>query len=354
MVKITKEKNFIYIETEKGIYTLDLNKGTLYRGNRRLKTTASVGKYYSTLEQNEFYNTYPETAMYIKSLLGTQYYISGVVGTICAINVIEQIMNNCGKRIGITPYDCFSITKDKSTLSAFTKWLQSPNTTTENGINEFISFLRTKEWREICKRKYNCIYDDLSRELKYYIEHTADEIPTERKDFFIWCDRVLHMFPLISTNAVRKYCDMCDVFEKPYNKVHNFLCEYYNTQIEYQAKQDELTNEKIKANQLKAKEKYFFEDDEYITLFPTTIAEVNTEGDRQHNCLRSYIDDIVNNTSVIVFVRKKNDISKNFITCEIRRGRMWQFLLERNVRVYSDHPVYNFYKKYEKYVDERN
>jgi hypothetical protein len=69
-----------------------------------------------------------------------------------------------------------------------------------------------------------------------------------------------------------------------------------------------------------------FEWEEYTVVLPTKPQDIITEGQRQRNCVGGYTERVINGREHIVFIRKKNDVDKNYITCEIYdNGKIGQF-----------------------------
>lgn len=74
------------------------------------------------------------------------------------------------------------------------------------------------------------------------------------------------------------------------------------------------------------KKEYTYEGEEYVVIAPTTIKDIIFEAQHQHNCLISYIPQIVNGRTSIIFMREKSQMGKSFITVEVRHGRIMQAL----------------------------
>jgi hypothetical protein len=97
---------------------------------------------------------------------------------------------------------------------------------------------------------------------------------------------------------------------------HDNMTNLYNAKKEIgqygQEKQE-------KFNQIKQKwDKYLYSEDEFSIIYPETISDIATEGYKLHHCVKSYINDVINERTNILFIRRTNDLSKPFYTLEIK------------------------------------
>lgn len=93
-----------------------------------------------------------------------------------------------------------------------------------------------------------------------------------------------------------------------------------------------------------------FEDDSFVVVLPTCENDFVEEGNNQHNCVGrfGYYEKMVNGYSSVVFIRRKDEPNKSFITCEVdNEGNILQFLGKANH--YVDNPLaLDFKSKYQK------
>lgn len=101
---------------------------------------------------------------------------------------------------------------------------------------------------------------------------------------------------------------------------------------DYVAWKNNVLNERLAAAQEPMKDKLSFEKDNFIVIVPTTSDEFVQEANAQNNCVNSwYKERVANKETHIVFVRKKSNPSKSYITCEVsNNGYIKQFLLANN------------------------
>lgn len=351
---IVKDKNFIYLSDGKFKYVLDLNEKTLHKVGmkRELKTTQTLGKNLSSTLSGDFVTAYPQTCKVIRDGLVWIFRIDCWANTIQKINIFEQIFKQCNKDYSEVSlggnYYIDRILQDKKALSYFTKKIQE-QTKLEHNVLRLI-------WNEYVRipyvdllEKYNTSYDELSSQVRNYIDN---KYPIEQMDFILYCDKVLHAFEFLGYGAIDRYLDQCKYLDKKPVKTHSLITEMHKTKVEWDIKKDAIADKKVFEHQTKNKSKIFFENDKYITVIPTSVEEIKTEAKRQNNCLASYIGDVAEGNTTIVFVRDKTNVEKNLVTCEIRDGRMRQYLLQNNRTVFADRDpdLYAFRMAYVNYL----
>lgn len=110
-------------------------------------------------------------------------------------------------------------------------------------------------------------------------------------------------------------------------------------------------NERLAAAQEPKKEWLSFEDDNFIVIVPITSDEFVQEANAQNNCVNSwYKERVANKETHVVFVRKKSNPSKSYITCEVSNdGYIRQFLLVNNKQC-DGAPEVNFCRAYQNHL----
>jgi hypothetical protein len=79
----------------------------------------------------------------------------------------------------------------------------------------------------------------------------------------------------------------------------------------------ERTREKF--DRIKSKwEKYLYQEDRFSVVAPKDTVEIAHEGLSLNHCVKSYIDDVLEEKTNILFVRKSGELSKPFYTLEIQ------------------------------------
>lgn len=80
-----------------------------------------------------------------------------------------------------------------------------------------------------------------------------------------------------------------------------------------------------------------YEDDTFKIVVPKSEEDFQNEANQQHNCVYNlYLEKAVEKQTHICFFRKKENPEKSYITCEIRNGKVYQFLKAYNQRIDTD------------------
>lgn len=87
------------------------------------------------------------------------------------------------------------------------------------------------------------------------------------------------------------------------------------------------------------------EDDKYIIFPSNSVKSLIDESFQQSNCVRTYCDMVSNNECQIYFMRYKNNISKSFVTIEVRNGKVVQAKTKFNKE--PSYEIMNIIKKWE-------
>lgn len=148
------------------------------------------------------------------------------------------------------------------------------------------------------------------------------------------------------------------IYTKPFGKTindidkHHFISQYIQWKRDYEANKDKFDNERLAKIDYS---KWFFEDDEYITVFPKSKKDFIVEGQKQSNCVGGYADYVLQNHRIVTFIRKKSEIDKPLITCDIcsinDRPYINQFLKAHNNHIRQTDEVYEFYKKFNAHIN---
>lgn len=108
-------------------------------------------------------------------------------------------------------------------------------------------------------------------------------------------------------------------------------------------------DEKIKANQMGRNLEFAYGN--YVVIVPFTAEELLDEANQQSNCVyRSYTQSVIEGRTNIVFIRHKDDLKKSVITCEVRKGKIWQYLAKHNSHP-TDSELLQFKEVYKQYLN---
>jgi len=70
--------------------------------------------------------------------------------------------------------------------------------------------------------------------------------------------------------------------------------------------------------------KYEYRYGKYSILYPKLPSEIVFEGVKLNHCVKEFVEDVANRETIILFIRKNNNLSKPYFTLEIRDGKIRQ------------------------------
>lgn len=203
-------------------------------------------------------------------------------------------------------------------------------------VNEIftLDFIKRLLGGHFTTEQINYIVRCVCRGVGYYFMDTN----VERLDYWTMLDRF------------KKYFDICSKMNLSYEK--DFFRGYINANRMYQTYKLHLDNEAIADNY--KNRKLYFEDDNFIVMIPQTVDDFYNEATQQSNCVYScYMREVVNHKTNVVFIRRKSNMEKSHITCEVsNNGNIRQYLLKHNQRVEANTPEREFYYKYAEWLKE--
>ena len=178
-----------------------------------------------------------------------------------------------------------------------------------SGLYNFIALVET----------YNYEYRSLIKYVKYL---------KEREGFNPWSTfSQIYDYARMQRSMTLKY----NKYPKYFATVHDIVTQNYNIfKKEYSKKLFEnnldLSLEHIGIN--------------YCMVVPREPDHIKQEGVNLHHCVASYISDVSEGRTKIIFLRKKNKPEKSLITVEIRKKKVTQASGEYNRRLSSDEMEY--------------
>ena len=89
----------------------------------------------------------------------------------------------------------------------------------------------------------------------------------------------------------------------------------------------------------------------YTVIVPQTPQDIKDEAVQQHNCVASYINDVINGRCQIVFLRYKAEPEKSLVTVEVKGDRLVQALQTYNQPLTKEQS--EIIDHYETYLNER-
>lgn len=154
-------------------------------------------------------------------------------------------------------------------------------------------------------------------------------------------------------SACAKIAEMLDMSKIAEIKVEksDFFRQYVNIRRNYIINKTAYDAKAFVAKQNAHLKALTYENEELVVVIPTTPAELVAEGNAQHNCVGGYADAVIDGRCNIVFIRKKNNPTASYITCEIRNGTINQYLIHYNGYV-CDQVGKDFKAEYAKHIAE--
>ena len=351
-MSVVKEKNLIkfYVEEDKAPYVLDINTGILYgRSGKDLQRTPNG---MNRLIENTRSQSAVLTYMYRVHCGYSKPYANfrnlanelKFYDKIDALNILSKEQLKWG--LETSPNYINFINEN---FKEFVKYVRE----NENGSSTYVMEKFCREYQFIiwC-RKHNVICDEyITTDMVKPMAHTqfTDE---QIKVCLYYLRKGLYL--LMNNRYVDymvNYFRWCDKLGKSYVK-GDFVREYATTKKEFEFRQKEFDNIDISRNQMARKNALEFSYGGLRVVIPTTVDEFLDEGSQQNNCVaRIYMPRVIENSTNIVFIRRENEIEKSYITCEVREGRIIQYLTRYNNRDYDEIGA-EFKRLYQSHLDE--
>ncbi len=146
-----------------------------------------------------------------------------------------------------------------------------------------------------------------------------------RQAFFKYWFTQREKYPSAS-NFIRDYTDYIpdaitlglDVNDTKISKPRDFKTMHDWTQKEVKIQKTKIYDAQILAVYHSIKALCEWSDKKYAILLPSTSQEIVEEGAKQSHCVGRYCERVARGESVILFVRRKDDIEKSWYTMEIK------------------------------------
>lgn len=133
----------------------------------------------------------------------------------------------------------------------------------------------------------------------------------------------------------------------------DFIKNYVKEKRTYELNKEKIDKQKLYTNQMNKKEMLSFEYENLEVVIPTTFEEFKEEAEQQSNCVaRLYLPKVISGDLNIVFIRKKEEINKSYITCEIRNGVIYQYLTRFNQAPHDENAI-KFKGLYQEYLNKK-
>jgi hypothetical protein len=362
MFEITKDRNLLSIrlyEAQTTPYILDINTGIfLGQQGKPIKTTPKYWR--ENLRRAKCDADHPLRNLVYALYLAVDYgeniatkfrddeHWRRVLGMCDRFQSIGYLMEYADvvlfKRDGIIPDKAFK---------AFAKYFKDHPTVSYSEWKDILAF---ENW---CNEHHVTIDDHFTKDMADLIRDC--NVPDDRIKWYAhYLSRGLYDFAgLVNFSRqticswIKKYLDCVEKMGQQPQK-GDFLRLYTDTVRAYNLRKAEFDNRAIAEHQNSKLHALQFEDDNFIVRVPMTSNEIIAEGEAQNNCVgRLYLPRVIDHNLHIVFVRRKSDPDKSFITCEVRNdGFIGQYLLRFNNYVDRYTPEHEFRQKYQNFLNE--
>lgn len=140
----------------------------------------------------------------------------------------------------------------------------------------------------------------------------------EIHSYIVKADRYQAIAPKETLEIWRDYISMCKHIDIPYKKFPNSLKKEHDLAIRnYEYIKTEKIEEQFQTR-VDELSKYEYEDEKYMIVAPKKTEDVIREGEVLRHCVSSYIENIANGYTSVLFIREKNNPDKPFYTLELR------------------------------------
>ena len=354
-MRIEKEKNIlkIYLYSEKP-YSIDINTGVFYGTRGSPIKTVPVGlsealedAYDNSVLTKMLYKFYHDVNMseVFTHFVECQKYLA-LADKLDAIGIGARMIH---PHTIINQYDVIC-----ENFKDFSKALKDDPTLS---VERYLSEVGFNKWLEKCKMVLpHNTPTTLPHFLKTYFYENGTEQKQMAEKYGHWIIYYLVNRGLYKAfiNDINNYDDLvylmlyeffsvCDKLEKEPQK-QDFLKIYTEYRETYKIKKDEIDSKVLKEWYDTKREKLFFEDDEYIVVIPSAPSDFEREAEQQSNCVyRAYLPEVIKKRTFVVFIRRKADPTKSYITCEVNpKGGINQFYYRNNGYAKDN----EFYEKY--------
>jgi hypothetical protein len=93
-------------------------------------------------------------------------------------------------------------------------------------------------------------------------------------------------------------------------------------------------------------EKYQYVGDTFSVVAPKDVLEIANEGSILHHCVKSYISNVVEDKTNILFIRRNGELSKPFYTLEIQENKVRQCHGFGNCNIDKEEGLEDFLRTY--------
>lgn len=361
MATITFDKGIItYTDNENNYnYSIDINNGIIMNNRTNRKNKSLPPKFINacTNLMRDRWAGKKDVNNYHLSNIIFYFYMRSKEYSFYQLRIIDKL-SAIGMYITTLPRDYVVVEKNMARIAKHHK--DFPDNTLQDILYDIQQEDTEKIIKSYCSPKspyydYFCTYyttfskDKLSF-IAYFLAHGLWDfyVRMETKEISSW--RKNDIYTDI-TNTLTDYFRMCDYFKKPYEK-SDFFKQFVALSKTYKIEQTTIENNTLKDFYSRYANKISFENNDFEVILPTCREDFKKEADSQHNCVyTTYFPKVIKNETIVVFIRRKTEIAKSYITCEISitSGLIKQYLAIYNHQVTNENAI-NFKKDYQAFL----
>lgn len=382
MVEIKKEKNLVYISGDGKTYIVNINNGTIINDKTKREVSRLPFAKKDYIENNYYINPRIEKfsysslfELYIREALNYSNiekeielfpYIDRYLSLI--ENLIKETNINISTYgIGIFGYLCkeFSLRNTpelfeylfkniKTTIQIIKEYLQTNHFSQIGDISSIITCIKRKKdpfYLKVINTPY--LSENQQDSFISYFKDESETMQDLAYYYFITQKWYIIMTNNVFKSCLKEYIDCCNCIGKTPTKTSNGMREFIETKQTYLLRKKEY--DKIKwTNIYKAREKkLLFEYGNYEVILPKEPQDLVTEGQLMHHCVGGYVDNVLKENTLIVFIRNKANLETPYITCEVKpqNGTIRQYFLAYDNYISSEEDI-EFKTMYQKHLSE--
>ena len=349
MARIEKNKNFLefYVGENTTPYKLDMNTGMFYglRGSVVQKMPNGVPSLIDHCWHNSNVLRYLHNVHYNRGVS----YSKAIMHHLDVIKLLDRVDS---LNMGVVNWHYYDIERNVDTLNRGFSLLVAY--IKEHGIGCNLDDFCNVIALDLFLKEHNLAIDEhFTESMARFLLDYAQEFTKEQIKFIVyfltrgvWEYHNQDRYAIIA--ILRRFFQYADYIDWKVEK-SDFFRQYINISRTYYLKKEEYDAKVLRMVQEKHKTALQFEDNNFVVVIPTTPQEFITEGERQHNCVGGYVSSVMKEHTNVIFIRQKSALDTPYITCEVKNGRIWQFLTAYNRPIY-DTDIVEFRKAYEQHL----
>ena len=347
-MNISKERNFVRFTTNEGkTYSLNLNNGELI-GLRGLpiKTYPKKGEMVRALRHANT-NLYTALAIAIERYTSPSYLAREAVRLV--LQGAERLDGVNIPNLELRYIDYYAeINEHFNDFLTYVR--QDTDNATRYHHNDFLNWLAFRNSSTKLGALANVITPALYRDYISCSNKDEDNISLAEWDIVAYYGIRCKVYKFCgSARKIANYIHWCEEMDIEPQKINNFTRVYVETEMEYKRRKEEIDNAKFNATYAKHTKAWDFTFGDYTIVVPSRGQDLIDEGANMHHCVGSYVGNVVNGDTNIVFVRHKDTPNKCYITAQVGMdGRIGQYYLayDRRITEPKDHEFYRAFQEH--------